>query len=250
MSKIHHRNNHISFTLGTGHTLHIHGISCPSRSECVSLSAPSNVFSLAPAKISAKHKICNSTRNLLLFQFVWYRAGKKWEPNYSSLPSVLVDKWRNFKCSLVMTLDPGFVSVKARAVSSPQFLCHFPLKEREGKLFKHWPKELLHLLILFYFSLRSYQNGGLHSAVLGLACPSIISKLFDWFLLCLVDNVRTEVWVSWVSLTLVKMLWVLLGVSGLLVPVKLRAVFCFVQFYSQWLCPWEQPEYGLVGGRQ
>lgn len=27
-------------------------------------------FSLAPAKMSAKHKICKSTRNLLLFQFV------------------------------------------------------------------------------------------------------------------------------------------------------------------------------------
>lgn len=68
-------------------------------------------FSLSPAKMSAKHKICNSTRNLLLFQFVWYRAGKKQEPNYSCLPSVLVDKWRNFECSSALTLDPGFVPV-------------------------------------------------------------------------------------------------------------------------------------------
>lgn len=63
---------------------------------CAPLSVPLDVSCLAPAKMSAKHKICNSTRNLLVFQFVWYRSGKKWEPNYSSLPSVLVDKWRNF----------------------------------------------------------------------------------------------------------------------------------------------------------
>lgn len=66
---------------------------------------------------------------------------------------------------------------------------------------------------LFYFSLRSCGNGGSHIAVLRLALPSVISKPFDWFLSCLVENVRTEVWVSWVSLTSEKMLWVLLGGS-------------------------------------
>lgn len=38
------------------------------------------------------------------------------------------------------------------------------------------------------------------------------------------SNVRTEVWLSWVSLTLVKMLWLLLGASCPLGPVKLWAV--------------------------
>lgn len=116
-----------------------------------------------------------------------------------------------------------------------------------------WTITLLYtFFFLFYFRLRCYQNGGAvkHSAVLGLARPSVISKPFDWFLLCLVENVRTEVWVSWVSLTLVKMLWVLLGVSCSLVPVKLWTVFCFVHFCFQWLYPWAQPEYERVGGRQ
>lgn len=46
MSKIHHRNNHISFNIGTVRALHVHVIWYSSKSARASLAASSNVFPL------------------------------------------------------------------------------------------------------------------------------------------------------------------------------------------------------------
>lgn len=65
--------------------------------------------------------------------------------------------------------------VEAGAVSSPQFLCHFPLQERGGTLVVGaWPTGAvasLYTCFFLYFSLSTDGNGSC-SAALGLMLPS------------------------------------------------------------------------------